>query len=119
MDGCTSKYLDDQSLSAYISADFALTSQWGKGCLVSYNLSKTQLVTFNHHREDLPFVQSLMRGRILNDAPFLKFLLVLKKLILDLKKKSYIRHSVDDTRQITGFSVLLPKVTDSCHDLCL
>lgn len=55
----TFKYMGDQSLAADFSSCITLT---GKDCLVSFNTSKTKLVTFRHHWTDPKTAQILVKG---------------------------------------------------------
>lgn len=51
----TSKHLDDQNQSAYLSAELTLVTQCGKTWLVKFNRFKIKFVTFNYHRAEPGF----------------------------------------------------------------
>ena len=49
--GSTSKDLSIEGLDDNLTGDLSITAQWGNRWLVTFNASKTKLVTFHHHRE--------------------------------------------------------------------
>lgn len=48
--GCSSKYLDEKCLAADIYYGIFHTAQWEKVRLISFNILKTKLEIFYHHR---------------------------------------------------------------------
>lgn len=72
--GCISKIVDDQSLTADLSSDLALTAQWEKNWLVTFNASKKQT-------SDIPSLPSEPKiltdqdERVLRETPCLEYLL--------------------------------------------
>lgn len=57
--------MDDQRVSAYPFYDQALTDQW---LSVTFNASKTQLVTIHHHRANNEFLLIIMNLFLLQFA---------------------------------------------------
>ena len=49
--GRTSKIQDEESLATDLSSDLENIQNWGKEWLVTFNASKTKLLSFHHHRK--------------------------------------------------------------------
>ena len=100
MYGSTAEDLSDCDLAAGLSADLEQVVQWGKAWQVTFNSSKTKLLSFHHHREPVfPPVQ--MEGSKLVEAPCLERLLGLK-FTPDLKWNAYILAVAADTGKMVG-----------------
>ena len=100
MYGCTAVDLSDSDLAAGLSADLEQVVQWGKAWQVTFNSSKTKLLSFHHHREPV-FHPVQMEGSNLVEAPCLEKLLGLK-LTPDLKWNAYILAVAADTGKMVG-----------------
>ena len=100
MYGCTADDLSDSDLAAGLSADLEQVVQWGKAWQVTFNSSKTKLLSFHHHREPV-FHPVQMEGSNLVEAPCLEKLLGLK-LTPDLKWNAYILAVAADTGKMVG-----------------
>ena len=87
--GSTSKVRDEETLCGDLSSDLKCIVSWGKEWLVTFNASKTKLMSFHHRRTfvDSPSVE--MNDIVLNETPCLDRFLGLK-ITPDLKWNSYI-----------------------------
>ena len=47
----TSKTYKFRNLASDVSSDLKQVDKWGKAWLVTFNSSKTKLLSFHHHRE--------------------------------------------------------------------
>ena len=87
--GRTSKDQNDESLASDLSSDLDIIQKWGKEWLVTFNASKTKLLSFHHHRNP-PVLNSVeMSDTILSESPCFDRLLGLK-ITPDLKWNDYI-----------------------------
>lgn len=100
MNECTSKYLDDQFLSADLSSDLALAAQWEKDWLISFNTPKTKLIMY-HHQVNPKSVPILINGQTLKEVHRF-YCLLGQKLTPDLKRNVYIDAIIKDTGRTIG-----------------
>ena len=99
--GHTSKHYDVLNLATDLSSDLNRTVQWGKEWLVSFNTSKTKLVSFNHQRNAPDFPLIHMDGSSLSEAPCFDRLLGLE-FTPDLRWNTYIRSVAKATGKMVG-----------------
>ena len=99
--GHTSKPYDDQTLAADLSSDLDRTDQWGNEWLVTFNASKTKLLSFHHHRNTPNFPTVRMNGSPLKEASCFDRLLGLK-FTPDLRWNTYIRSVAKATGKMVG-----------------
>ena len=93
--------VDDRKVASDLSSDLKQIIQWGKDWFVTFNPSKTKLITFNHKRGGHPFHTVYMDNSALDEAPCLDKLLGLK-LTPDLKWNSYILSVGKETGKMVG-----------------
>ena len=98
---CTSSDVDDPTASADLSSDLEQVVQWGKDWFVTFNASKTKLVTFHHKKGNPTFHPVQMDNSILEEASCLERLLGLK-LTSDLKWNSYILSVAKEAGKMVG-----------------
>ena len=98
---CTSTDVDDVKAASDLSSDLEQIVQWGKDWFVTFNASKTKLVTFHHKKNDPSFNLVHMDSSFLEEAPCLERLLGLK-LTPDLKWNSYILSVAMETGKMVG-----------------
>ena len=98
---CTSTDVDDVKAASDLSSDLEQIVQWGKDWFVTFNASKTKLVTFHHKKNDPSFNPVHMDSSFLEEAPCLERLLGLK-LTPDLKWNSYIQSVAMETGRMVG-----------------
>ena len=94
--GQTSKTCSDTVLAANLTSDLEHVVKWGKFWLLSFNSSKTKLLSFHHHKGSPSFPPVKMAETTLNEAPCLDRLLGLK-FTPDLKWNSYILSVAKET----------------------
>lgn len=99
INGYTFKYFDDKYLTAEHCSDISHTAQWGKNWLVSFNKTKTKLVTVHHHSADVKSAPILICSHTHKKAPCLERLLGLK-LTSDHKRNAYIPVITKDAGKI-------------------
>ena len=99
--GQTSKTCSDTVLAANLTSDLEHVVKWGKSWLVSFNSSKTKLLSFHHHKGSPSFPPVQMAETTLNEAPCLDRLLGLK-FTPDLKWNSYILSVAKETGMMVG-----------------
>ena len=99
--GSTSVSVSDQKLATDLSDDLEHVVQWGKTWLVSFNASKTKLVSFHHHQTDPGFHPVVMDASTLSESVHLDRLLGLK-LTQDLKWNSYISSIASEASKMIG-----------------
>ncbi|KAI8485267.1 hypothetical protein Bbelb_370140 [Branchiostoma belcheri] len=88
--GRTSRRYNNDSLAADLSADLERNVQWGNQWLVTFNPSKTKLLSFHHKRSDPKLPPVHMGETRLKKSACLDSLLGLK-LTYDLKWNNYIQ----------------------------
>ena len=98
---CTSKNVDDEKVASDLSSDLENVVEWGKTWHVSFNPSKTKLVTFHHKRGIVQFNPVQMDQVVLENSPCLERLLGLK-LTPDLKWNSYILSVAKEAGRMVG-----------------
>ena len=64
----TSKTYNDINLASDLYSDLKEVVKWGKTWLVTFNSSKTKLLSFHHHRGTPSFPSVIMDETILQDA---------------------------------------------------
>ena len=85
----TSKIHDEESLASDLSSDLENIQNWGKEWLVTFNASKTKLLSFHHHRNPPDLSSVKMSETTLSEASSFDRLLGLK-ITPDLKWNEYI-----------------------------
>ena len=76
--GVTSKSYHHADLAADLTSDLSIIVQWGQMWLVTFNATKTKLITFHHHRNNPDFTEITMDGTYLHEPSCLNKLLCLK-----------------------------------------
>ena len=98
---CTSSDVDDHTAAADLSSDLEQVVQWGKDWFVTFNASKTKLVTFHHKKGSPSFCPIQMDNSVLEEAPCFERFLGLK-LTPDLKWNSYILSVAKEAGKMVG-----------------
>ena len=88
--GSTTKTVNDQVLSDSLSSDLEHVVEWGKRWLVTFNASKTKLLSLHHQRSDPHLASIEMNGCLLGEAQCFDKLLGLT-ITPDLKWNTYIK----------------------------
>ena len=99
--GSTSNKITDRDLADSLSSDLDSIVQWGNNWLVTFNASKTKLVSFHHHRSDPSLSPIHMNGTPLTEAPCFDKLLGLK-FTPDLRWNCYIRSVAKSAGKMVG-----------------
>ena len=99
--GCSSSQMGDEDLATSLSSNLDSIVEWGSNWLVTFNASKTKLVTFHHCRSNPVLPSISMGGTPLAEAPDLDKLLGLK-FIPDLRWNTYIRSSAKSAGKMVG-----------------
>ena len=97
----TSKTYKDINLASDLSSDLKKVVKWGKTWLVTFNSSKTKLLSFHHHRGTPSFPSVIMDETTLQEAKCLERHLGLK-FTPDLKWNSYILSVAKDVGKMVG-----------------
>ena len=97
----TSKTYKDINLASDLSSDLKKVVKWGKTWLVTFNSSKTKLLSFHHHRGTPSFPSVIMDETTLQEANCLERHLGLK-FTPDLKWNSYILSVAKDVGKMVG-----------------
>ena len=99
--GRTSKIQDEESLAADLSSDLENIQNWGKEWLVTFNASKTKLLSFHHHRNPPNLSPVEMSETTLSESSCFDRLLGLK-ITPDLKWNEYIREVAKVAGKMVG-----------------
>merc|ERR1712208_118087 len=86
--GRISKIQDEESLATDLSSDLENIQNWGKEGLVTFNASKTKLLSFHHYRKPPDLSSVIMSETTLSEASSFDRLLGLK-ITPDLKWNEY------------------------------
>ena len=97
----TSKRMNHDTLATALTIDLNNVVEWGKKWLVTFNASKTKLITFHHYRANTPCPEITMNGVPLEEQDNLDRLLGLK-FTTDLKWKDYIFSVAKDVSKMIG-----------------
>lgn len=102
--GCITKYLHDQIIKAHLFSELALTNQWEKNRLLTFNTWKTKLISLRHYRP--------VNGCSFKEDPCFVWLFKYKRTLQPMWI-SYIGSLVKDADKIVAFLYSVSKTHSS------